>query len=356
MKNLEYSIFKNIFYKFLSLYDLLIKSFFTQKNVEINNAKKIGIILQWGIGDSVISTNLINTIKKELINSDIYIIGKNHNKTIFYNFFKSLKFINLNPPWSDKERKYNLFSFKYLIFIKNLLALRRIHFDILITTRFDVRDRLQLLFLNSKNKIYFSGFSNFNSFTISYSQYLKQNSYEIINSICIDLFKKYHPISSNLLDKNNDDSFSKIMNLKDQNYVLFHGGSSEKTKNFCIKCNGDLLLKLCKNHNVVLVKDPSYDFNSIIDFLLSNGINVTIFFGSLKELIFYISNSNFVICCDSGPYHLASVLNVTTYCFFVNEAQKNKWKSKNKNSYFSYMHKRGCKQSQINQKVITYRN
>lgn len=339
--------FKSSFY----IYFIPLFNFFTNLLKISNNKikiKKIGIILQWGIGDSLIAYELLSGLKKKYPMAQIYIIGKMFNKDLFMDEIKGLEFIILDPPWSKKKYKYNFFSREYFNYFKTFIKIRKINLDLIVTPRFDFRDNIQLFFLNAKKFFTYknSGLSKFfkDSINTNYLDYINTNCYVLIHNFCNHaLGNKRREIffKKNIHSKKINEWLS-LRKLQKKKYVVFHGGASDSYREFCVDCQKSFLINNLKNKKVVIINDKRYDYSKIINLLDKNKIQYFIWSGSIYELSYLIRNASYQICMESGPLHLAYRYRIKTYCFFINKNQLINWAPIYKKNVYTYLHNKDC--------------
>lgn len=347
------NLIKNFIYRFIiPLFDFILSINRNTNTLDINEIKlkKIGILLQWGIGDSVIASKLIFLIKKKYPHAKIFIIGKEFNKDIYSYQFSNITFLDMIPPWTNKTNKYNFFSDKYFNYFKKLNKIKKIKFDLLISPRFDFRDNLQLLYLNSKIKYTYknAGFRNLfhNSVEIEYVKFMNSNCYELIDNFSTFLLmnsykftnfkKKYHSAKTRKWLKDN--------NIINKNYILFHGGASDNFREFCVNCQEKFIKNYLQSKPLIIVDDGIFDNKKLFKFLSFHNINFYIWSGKFHDLLSLISNCYCFVGMESGPLHLACKYNVRTFGFFINENQIKNWSPPHSSGkfQFSYMHKSDC--------------
>lgn len=357
MKNIELNIFKKIFYKIFSpifIFNGLTSNASYLANKQIS---KIGILLQWGIGDSLIAYTLIQGAIEKYPKAEIYLIGKEHNREIYSTLNQRLKFQILIPPWTSKDKKYAFFSTAYLNYFKKLVDLRNKNFNLILSPRFDPRDLIQLKIINPSYSFAYSDNGTM-QFRITYEKFLKKNSYLLNYKMSKTLFQGgdnffFEPHNKKILL-----SFLSGFKLKLKKYIVFHGGSSDIFKSICLNCNINFLCDIFRNYNVVIIKDNSYNYKAFHERFISQRINTTLVEVSLAQLNLIIKFSKFVVCADSSPLHFAFINKVSFLCFFVNHSQKNKWMPVDKrvSGYSFLMHQRNCKNTNINNCKIDFKS
>lgn len=327
MKNIEFRWYKKLFYFFFIIIEFLFLNYFKKREYDDSEKpKKIGILLQWGIGDSVIANKLIYTLSKSFEKSSIYLIGSKHNKPIYFNEYPNVKYITLVPPWTNLNHKYNFFRKKYFIYLNKIFRIKKNNFDLLISPRFDFRDFLQILAINPKKIICFNRFSKYKSLKIRYVDYQKINSYDLIEKI-----SNIFPLT---LCSNKNIYFTKFLPIRNiiknqlqKPIVIFHGGSSSSIKNFRFDSNftiNDLKKFTCDKILVLIVSD-SYKFKYFEQLFISNQIEYILWQGDLFDLKSLLNSSDYFIGADSGPLHLSAATNCKFIAQYTNKAQYQKW-------------------------------
>jgi ADP-heptose:LPS heptosyltransferase len=111
--------------------------------------RRIGVLLQWGIGDAVLAVPLLNGLARAYPGASIEVIGKPWLADLFAGEPWLGATHELVPPWTRPFGKYRLWDRAWRRFAAQLFALRRIRFDLLVGVRLDPRETFQLRLLNA---------------------------------------------------------------------------------------------------------------------------------------------------------------------------------------------------------------
>jgi heptosyltransferase-2 len=129
--------------------DSLSRSTPRRRNEEVGVPRRIGVLLQWGIGDAVLAQPLLRALSQRYPDSSIEVIGKPWLANLFAGESCISATHELVPPWTKPKAKYEVWTGEWRRYVKTLLAIRKIRFDLVLGTRFDPREALQLRMLNA---------------------------------------------------------------------------------------------------------------------------------------------------------------------------------------------------------------
>jgi len=118
---------------------------------------RIGVILQWGIGDAVLAIPLLSALRKRYPSASIELIGKPWLSDLFKATGWCDRAHHLVPPWTNYSGKYRIWKPEWRRFARQFRNVRRERFDWLIGIRHDPREVLQIRLMNAASKIGFGG-------------------------------------------------------------------------------------------------------------------------------------------------------------------------------------------------------
>ncbi len=307
---------------------------YPKKNVDYSKSfKKIALICvkPMGIGDLIMDTPFIKTIRKNFPNSEIHLIT---DKNIFDKVSELDKIIIVNG---------NIFEL-----LKEFYKLRKENYDLGIIMNRCINQTVYLELLNPKYKLgYLAGWkilANFNlkkenlKFTknehywnmalkiakslgidnleeelinINFSDDVKRNAKKIFDDLKLDKNKKTIVINPFVLwesRKWDEDNYVKLIEQihDDFNIVLYGGPDSLKSVEYIQK-------KL--KENLKIQKDKGKDKDKDKS---GKTINVKSVAGKLKlkEAIYFLKFADLFITSDSGPMHFAFLMGVPTLSLF----------------------------------------
>jgi ADP-heptose:LPS heptosyltransferase len=111
--------------------------------------ERIGVLLQWGIGDATLALPLLQGLKAAHPSASIEVIGEPWLAELFATEASVAKAHHLVPPWTKRARKYRVWERDWRRYAADLWRLRRHRFDLVIGLRLDPRDMVQLRLLSS---------------------------------------------------------------------------------------------------------------------------------------------------------------------------------------------------------------
>lgn len=121
------------------------------------NPRRIGVLLQWGIGDAVLALPLLSGLARSYPAASIELIGKPWLADLFGGEPWLGATHELVPPWSKPSRKYRLWDSSWRRYLVQLLALRKLRFDLLVGLRLDPREIFQLRLLRAGRTVGVAG-------------------------------------------------------------------------------------------------------------------------------------------------------------------------------------------------------
>ena len=110
---------------------------------------RIGILLQWGIGDAVMTLPLLAGLRESLPEARIEILGKPWLDDLFGGTGLYDNAHTLVPPWTRYTGKYRVGRGAWRRYFAELKSARQHRFDLVVSCRYDARDALQLSLLRS---------------------------------------------------------------------------------------------------------------------------------------------------------------------------------------------------------------
>ena len=111
--------------------------------------QRIGVLLQWGIGDAVLALPLLQGLAEAFPGASIELIGKPWLADLFRGEACVGRTHLLVPPWTKFRAKYRIWETDWGRFAAQLRVVRRTRFDLLISVRFDPRETFQLRMLKA---------------------------------------------------------------------------------------------------------------------------------------------------------------------------------------------------------------
>jgi len=342
-ESIETNYIKYFFYKYINRFLIIfypIKFFINFNKIDYNQVKTICILSQWGIGDSIQTSIILNSLLNSLPNCNFIIAGKENHKSL-YTTDPRVSHLRLEPPWVKKNCKYNVINF-YNFF--RTLTQNKKKFDLIISNRFDIRDSLQVIALRPKYAYVYkqSGF-NFlfaNGSLKTYEQYLQNSIYRESIILVSDVLKafKIYPKKNFFIQKN------KIYSEK-KDIAIIHPGGTDKDRHLCLDCNKKFIFDLVRDCIVYVVVDKDYNNEELYLLLKKEKILYKEWKGSLIELKRLIDKCSIFIGTDSGPLHMALTSSKSSVGFYISHAKKIRWFTNifNKNSFATFMHYKSCK-------------
>jgi len=116
----------------------------------VKHPERIGILLQWGIGDAVLMLPLLRALRRAFPAASLELIGKSWLPELFKDENCCDRTHVLVPPWTAYTNKYLQPLAAFRDFWAQIRNLRSHEFDWLISARFDPREILQLRLMRAR--------------------------------------------------------------------------------------------------------------------------------------------------------------------------------------------------------------
>ncbi|RMA96000.1 lipopolysaccharide heptosyltransferase II [Hydrogenothermus marinus] len=254
------------------------------------------------LGDLILTTPLIASIKNIFPNSKLHIITKPFGKQV-------LK----NNPYVNKLIIFDKSKDSTLKLIKDL---RKEKYDLAISPHRSHRAAYSLFLAGIPERV---GFDK-GGFSFLYTKKAK-HAFDGIHEIDRN-FRLLKALDKNISEENfqrfpqlfltkEEDQFYKSIGLQDKDYLLIAPGSKWKTKRWTAKGFADLIKKLYKKENIVLIggKEDKQFTDEILKIAQLNPINL-VGKTDLRQTFSLIKHSKGLISNDSAPVHMAVAFNI----------------------------------------------
>jgi ADP-heptose:LPS heptosyltransferase len=100
----------------------------------------IAVFLLWGIGDAVLTTPFLRTLRDKYPSARLTALGKPWLADLFDDETLFDEFVTFVPPWTRHSGKYRLWSGEWRAFARDVATLRHRRLDLLISLRPDPRE------------------------------------------------------------------------------------------------------------------------------------------------------------------------------------------------------------------------
>jgi ADP-heptose:LPS heptosyltransferase len=129
--------------------DILARLLPRRKRRQGEKIERIGILLQWGIGDAVLALPLLRALRQTYPDARITLVGKPWLGELFAGEDVHDDVLRLEPPWTRYQGKYRVWQPEWRRFAAELRRVRAVNYDLLIAPRFDAREIAQLRLLRA---------------------------------------------------------------------------------------------------------------------------------------------------------------------------------------------------------------
>ncbi len=272
--------------------------------------KRIGVLLQWGIGDAVLTVPLLRTLRAVFEDAAVELIGKPFLKDLFADEGLADQYHRLVPPWTKYSLKYRFWEADWRIYLTEIRNIRRHSFDILIAPRWDVREILQLRLLNANATAGFAAAGGrkwiTNDFRITSEQYAKLHRAEAA-AVAAQRLTGQQIDPRPRLNVSTERSVAVFNHLKSAGYVggrlmVVHGGAGSPIRRWGGEKFSAVLARMPLDDSFIVIID---DEGSEDIKLPPNTLGIR-WRSSLADLKALLHHASLFIGCDSGVMHLAA--------------------------------------------------
>lgn len=268
--------------------------FYKIKNLSILNITKILIIRFSSIGDIVLTSPIIRSLKKQLNVVNIHYVTKSTFKQILE-----------NNPYLDK-----LYLFDNNISEINKL-LKAENYDLVIDLHNNLRSLRLKFFLNTKNfsfnKLNVRKFFavNFKTINVLPKKHIVDRYYDAVKKIGVK--NDHQGLDYFIHEKDVINCKDLFFNNIESKFIVLVIGGSYFTKKIPLK----KLNEICSNSKLPIVILGGYDEIIIANILLNNHKNIINTCGqySLNQSASIINQAEWVITSDTGLMHIAAAFN-----------------------------------------------
>jgi len=264
---------------------------------------KLLILELWGLGDLTFSTPVLRAAIERY---DVTLVGKAHAQPLLAPTFPGIHFRSFDAPWSAYRDKYKLWTWRWSELLSLLAQLRGEQFDAAVSVRNDPRDHFFLWMTGARERYGFPvrGSSVFLTHPLLRSRE-KQHKVEDWRDIGIALgFSGIQSASPELEHaRYRSPLVTDLLGSVTKPIVCLHPGARIAVRRWAERNFAYVVDRLRREYDfhLVLIPDPDgygLGLSSIADTVLPP-LNVT-------EMVDVLGRSEFLLCNDSGPGHIAS--------------------------------------------------
>lgn len=286
------------------------------------NLRKILLVRTDNIGDVLLLTPSINSIKRKNPNARIDVLVRPLAKDVLKNNPDISNILISRASWFAKT--FSLLDVYFLF--KDILKIRRSQYDLIVDFRGDFRNIFFYLYLGrGKYRLSYdrSGGSYLLTHCISYEEnmHIFEKNYILIKELGVSFFNSQMVVKLNKFDRQRfNKKFNKIIQKHGKLLIGIHPGASSFTRRWQINKYAALIIKLSEIYDCTFYisgDNNEIELGSEIKSLskLNNVYDLT---GklSLLELSILLKKTNLLICNETGIMHLSVALKTKTLTLF----------------------------------------
>ena len=280
--------------------------------IDWTSIRRIGIFCQWGIGDAVLIIPLLRNLRK-MSNAKIELIGKDYLRELFRSSDICDHVHICVPPWTKFKKKYFIWQSDWYKYLNKLRNLRTVHFDLLISIRYDPREVLQLRLLNSRIRAAYSscGGQSWLDIDFGINPSMRQMKHVVYDATAAaEILTGQSPDKLPLVKINNQYSRRAKKWLCDNRYrsgivLAISPGAGNSVRRWPDNSYNEVLKDLPMSVGFIVVIVPPEEKNSI-NIRWPSSIPGSFWRGSLSELQGILSVTDVLLTVDSGVMHLGA--------------------------------------------------
>lgn len=279
---------------------------------------KILLLEPFCLGDASLLSVCLGPLKRHFPKGEIHLHIRHEYAEIFSRDPRVEAIQSFNWPWTKSNNKYNLFDYPYRSIVAFIRRLRAEHYDVGIDTRGEIRNQIIMVLAGCKRRV---GFTNYLCSNATIGGWLLTDSLgripfkhraDVNLDLCRVLGVPDKVIESPCLWWPPDNTVSKR-----KKRILVHPGTSWARAQWPCENWGAIISRLHNRGDCEICVAGSEEDRAQMDGIHRlSGDAATFVVSSLSELCTAICYSDVVVCLDSGPMHLASVLNRPVLALF----------------------------------------
>lgn len=281
---------------------------------------RVGILMQWGVGDAVLTTPLLAGLRAAWPEAQIDAIGKPWLAELFAGDRVVDRCIDLVPPWTKPKGKYRLWDREWRVFAHAIAAARRTHYDLLVCIRWDIRELLVSRLLRATDVAGFAAVGGRNWVTIDLGldaigfQALHRSA-AAAHAAHVLTGQGVPPTPS--LSIRPDERRDAIERIRSTGYtggpvVAVHGGAGSPTRRWPVERFNAVLRSLADRIGCLVLIDD----HATAPLAPPADAPWLRWSGTLSGLKALLSACDILLCNDAGPMHVAAAVGCRVVAVF----------------------------------------
>lgn len=296
-----------------------ILSLFRLKPIENNlsRPKKILVLELWGLGDLVMMSSVLGSLKKNYPNAEITLLVKPHASILLKHNNNIDKFIEFDFPWTKFRRKYEIWRWDWKGLIRVIKNIRRKRFDLAICARGDIRNNILMFLIQAARRVGydFTGGAYFLTDVVGKKRTRKHRIEDwcrLIEYLGIDLRKFCPKIYISEAESKQAEKFLLNHNINKGDFIIgIHPGARIAVRRWPLE-RFVAVAKHIKNKYkakvIIFIGPDGYGEDIPGDYTRAKL--------SLRGMIALMSKLSLFLCNDSGPMHIATALNISVVALY----------------------------------------
>jgi heptosyltransferase-2 len=288
-------------------------------NIDLRGVQNILVLELWGIGDLVMVTPVLRTIRKAFPHAHITLLARPHAELLLQESSLVDEIIVYDFPWTAFSGKYRLWRYNFRELFALLWKLKKKKFDLSICARMDIRNNFLMFLTGAKRRVgyRYGGGSYFLTDAVVPDPNLPHRVDQWRNllkrlTVSVDDFRPR--LYSTTDERKRAESTLFAAGVRQDDLLIgIHPGARVPVRRWELDrfaAVGDALFERYHAKVLVFVDPEGYGR----DIPMQNP--PIIVRPSLRELMALIEQCDLLICNDSGPMHLGVALETPVVAVF----------------------------------------
>jgi ADP-heptose:LPS heptosyltransferase len=282
-------------------------------------SEKILIVELWGIGDTVMMSSVLATLREKFPAALIFVLCQQHGADVLKENQEIDRFFIFKFPWTVFKGKYRLWQWDWKGLIGLIRTLRLEKFDLILDARRDPRNNFLSFLIGAKKRVGYGwkvcGFFLTDVVGLKDEKTHRVEAWKgLLAHLGVQTGNVRPDIHISAEEKKWADEFLKSNGISDKDFVIgIHPGARIKTRCWPLERFAAVTAHVQRQYNakvIVFIEPSGYgaDIQPQVEHL-----KVKL---SLRETAAVMNTLNLLICNDTGTMHLAAALGVCVVAVF----------------------------------------
>ncbi len=303
----------------------IVRLFSGRRKVTTNAVRTILVVELWHMGDVVLATPVLLSLRAMYPEAEITVLGKDHARELLESSGLADNVITFDFPWTAASGKYELARYDRNAISRVMKELRSMQFDLVLDCRMDLRSNTLTRATGAKRRIGYDfgggGFLLTDALPAPPPGQHKVDDWMALLDPLAATAPGIRPHTPDPLLRVTEGERGGARELlgsygvtQNDRVVGIHPGASHEGKRWSTDGFAEAARRLAQREGVriVVFVDPSgYGTD------MQAGKDAIFVRTSIREMMALLSHCDVLICNDSGPMHIAAALGVPVVAVFI---------------------------------------